>query len=165
MENCTKKINSWFFHKPLTAVTGHHSPPAPRRPPTWRVAPLFLPLAGPQERAAQGLHQKRTLTHPNTDLSRHGPEKKLVQSGIQVSAPVPLQKWRSGAGSSNHACACWEPAGNPRGSQTGSEPGTQAATNWQWCEFYYYPIITLGSVPKWSMLPPLVPFPLILTGD
>lgn len=35
-----------------------------------------------------------------------------------------------------------------------SEPETNAATDWQWREFYYYPIITLGSEPKWSMLPP-----------
>lgn len=31
-----------------------------------------------------------------------------------------------------------------------NEPGT----HWQWLEFYYYPIITLGSGPKWSVLPP-----------
>lgn len=38
--------------------------------------------------------------------------------------------------------------------QPENKPGTEAATGWQWREFYYYPIITLGSVPKWSMLPP-----------
>lgn len=36
----------------------------------------------------------------------------------------------------------------------GREPETNAATDWQWREFYYYPIITLGSEPRWSMLPP-----------
>lgn len=34
------------------------------------------------------------------------------------------------------------------GSQTRKEPETNAASDGQWREFYYYPIITLGSVPK-----------------
>lgn len=57
--------------------------------------------------------------------------------------------------------ACLEPLpGRPagaqqrlrgEGSQGGSRqsgPETNAATGWQWREFYYYPIITLGSELK-----------------
>lgn len=38
-------------------------------------------------------------------------------------------------------------------------PQTNAATDWQWRDFYYYSIITLGSVPKWAyFLPDAISF-------
>lgn len=41
----------------------------------------------------------------------------------------------------------------------GNLPQTNAATNWQWRDFYYYSIITLGSVPKWAyFLPDAISF-------
>ena len=74
---------------------------------------------------------------------------------VHVKTAAPLQKRRRAPPLAAQLASCSRTRRkSQRGFQTGNEPGTDAASEWQWREFYYYPIITLGSVPKWSMLPP-----------
>lgn len=93
--------------------------------------------------------------HLTTDLAQAGPTQGSRGMEMSMSTAAPLEKRRQAPPLAAQLASCSRTRRkSQRGFQTGSEPGTNAASEWQWREFYYYPIITLGSVPKWSMLPP-----------
>ena len=106
------------------------------------------------------------ILFPNTSHywpSTGGTNTRTWGTEMSMSAAAPLQKRRRAPPLAAQLASCSRTRRkSQRGFQTGSEPGTNVASQWQWREFYYYPIITLGSVPKWSMLPPWCHFLLSL---
>lgn len=149
-----KENKPWFFQKPLTAVTGDitHSW-LPEGPPTQLRPSTISSISGTQKRPARLLY-KMSPTRLITDLPQAGPNTRTpVHTNIQTPLPAP-PKAKDSTSRPGPAGMLQPRRKSLRGAQIGKEPGTNAATDWQWREFYYYPIITLGSVPKWSMLPP-----------
>lgn len=131
----TKKTNPDSSRSLLLLSRGTSLTPGSQKdhPCNWGPPP-FLPLA-------DASHYWPSTGRPQRKDSgaREHPSPTACTSKKQGTAP-PLLAQRA-------RCSRRDPG-------TGKEPGTNAATDWQWREFYYYPIITLGSVPKWSMLPP-----------
>lgn len=100
-----------------------------------------------QKRPAHHFHQNMSPTRPTTDL----PKQDSTRETRHRQRPSPTACSPPKAGTSPPS-----PAGllqphtrtRRRGSlweapQMGNEPGTKTATDQQWREFYYYPIITL----------------------
>lgn len=101
--------------------------------------------------------QKSQLNPSNQKCHRHKSHHE-DSTGTNIRAAAGM-RWRPRGASAPPLQPGWRTAEagmHEEGSQCSSrrsEPETNAATDWQWREFYYYPIITLGSEPKWSMLP------------
>lgn len=87
-------------------------------------------------------------THLTTDLVQAGPDTRNLGAQQHLSPTVHTPP-SAQEGTSLQAQLALQPRRKSlSGSQTRKEPETNAASDGQWREFYYYPIITLGSMPK-----------------
>lgn len=146
----TKKTNPDSSRSLLLLSQGTSLTRLPEGPPTQLRPSTISPISRTQKRPAQSPTENVTVC-PATDLPRAGQAPTQGIRCTRMSEPLGLHPSKS-KGEHLPSRPSWrlQPRRKSlRGSQTGKEPGTNAATtDCQWREFYYYPIITLGSVPK-----------------
>lgn len=145
-----KESPPWLFQKPLPAVRdATHSCSQKDHPCDWPSAvPSISRIRKGQLASCRKCHRRISLLTLCRQVPTQG-------TGCTSEPHCPHPSKRTGGHLPQGPAGARQPRRKSlSGSQTRKEPETNAASDWQWREFYYYPIITLGSVPKWSMLPP-----------